>query len=62
MPKADYKIFEALNPFFKVVMKGLKGLVDGKHYFDTLARRMRSLESCYQLPGLAARRFAGAPI
>ena len=37
MPKPGYKAFEALAPFFEVVMKGLQGLVDGKHYFDTFA-------------------------
>ncbi len=37
MPKGEYEIFEALNPFFEVVMEGLRGLVDGKHYFDTFA-------------------------
>jgi hypothetical protein len=29
--------FEALNPFFEIVQKGLTGLVDGEHYFDTVA-------------------------
>jgi uncharacterized protein len=37
MPNTEYAIFEALNPFFEVVLKGLKGLVDGEHYFDTIA-------------------------
>jgi ketosteroid isomerase-like protein len=37
MPKAEYAAFKALDPFFKVVMDGLSGLVDGKHYFDTFA-------------------------
>jgi ketosteroid isomerase-like protein len=37
MPKTGYKAFEALDPFFEIVMKGLRGLVDGKHYFDTFA-------------------------
>lgn len=31
MPKTGYEAFEALDPFFDVVMKGLQGLVDGKH-------------------------------
>ena len=31
MTKDKYGVFEALNPFFKVVLKGLRGLVDGKH-------------------------------
>ena len=37
MSKAEYEVFEALNPFFEVVMEGLRGLVDGDHYFDTVA-------------------------
>jgi hypothetical protein len=37
MTKAQYEVFEALNPFFEVVMEGLRGLVDGDHYFDTIA-------------------------
>ena len=27
MPKGEYEIFEALNPFFEVVMEGLRGLL-----------------------------------
>src|SRR5258707_13662494 len=37
MSKSEYEVFEALNPFFEVVMEGLRGLVDGDHYFDTIA-------------------------
>ena len=37
MTKAQYEVFEALNPFFEVVLKGLGGLVDGDAYFDTIA-------------------------
>jgi hypothetical protein len=29
MPEPGYKAFEAPDPFFEVVMKGLSGLVDG---------------------------------
>ena len=29
--------FSALDPFFDVVQRGLSGLVDGEHYFDTIA-------------------------
>lgn len=53
MPKTDYKSFEALNPFFKVVLKGLKGLVDGEHYFDTFAEDA-IFESRYRFPGWPA--------
>jgi uncharacterized protein len=33
-----YAAFSALNPFFDIVMRGLAGLVDGEHYFDTVAQ------------------------
>jgi hypothetical protein len=32
MPKTGDKAFEAIDPFFEVVMEGVRGLVDGKHY------------------------------
>jgi ketosteroid isomerase-like protein len=48
--EAEYDVFEALNPFFEVVMKGLSGLVDGKHYFDTFAEDA-VFESRYRFPG-----------
>jgi hypothetical protein len=35
--KEQYKVFEALDAYFEVVMKGLSGLVDGDHYFETFA-------------------------
>ncbi len=50
MPKAKYPGHEALNPFFAVVMKGLKGLVDGDHYYDTLADDAE-FEFLYRFPG-----------
>jgi ketosteroid isomerase-like protein len=50
MAKTGYKIFGALNPFFKVVLKGLEGLVDGEHYFDTFAEDA-IFESRYHFPG-----------
>ena len=50
MPKTKYKTFEALDPFFAVVMEGLRGLVDGKHYFDTFAEDAL-FESRYHFPG-----------
>ena len=30
-------VFFALDPFFDIAMRGLAGLVDGDHYFDTIA-------------------------
>ena len=50
MPKSKYPGHEALNPFFAVVMKGLKGLVDGDHYYDTLADDAE-FEFLYRFPG-----------
>src|SRR4051812_14128886 len=29
--------FRALDPFFRIIEKGLQGLVDGNHFFDLLA-------------------------
>jgi ketosteroid isomerase-like protein len=48
--KPDYEVFEALNPFFKLVLKGLSGLVDGEHYFDLMAEDA-IYESRYHYPG-----------
>jgi ketosteroid isomerase-like protein len=31
-----YAAFTALDPFFSITQQGLKGLVDGDHYFDTI--------------------------
>ena len=50
MPKGEYEIFEALNPFFEVVMEGLRGLVDGDHFFDTIAEDVL-FEFRYHFPG-----------
>ena len=37
MNDAKYAAFTALDPFFQIVRQGLAGLVDGDHYFDTIA-------------------------
>ena len=37
MKNDKYAIFDALNSFFEIVQEGLTGLVDGKHFFDTIA-------------------------
>jgi uncharacterized protein len=50
VPKAKYAGFEALNPWFEVVQKGLDGLVDGDHFFDMFADDA-VFESRYKLPG-----------
>jgi ketosteroid isomerase-like protein len=52
MTKAQYEGFEALNPFFGVVMEGIRELVDGKHYFDAFAEHA-IFESRYRFPGWA---------
>jgi len=53
MPKTGDKPFEALDPFFEVVMEGLRELVDGDHYFDTFAEDA-TVESRYRFPGWPA--------
>jgi uncharacterized protein len=50
MEKTGYEGFEALDPFFEVVMEGLRGLVDGTHYFDAFAEDA-TFESRYRFPG-----------
>jgi|SRR5580704_1780950 ketosteroid isomerase-like protein len=50
MREPQYEAFEALNPFFEIVLKGLSGLVDGKHYFETFAEDA-VFESRYHFPG-----------
>ena len=53
MKATKYADFEALNPFFDVVMKGLRGLVDGDHFFDTIAEDA-VFEFRYHFPGWPA--------
>ena len=50
MSRSTYAVFRALDPFFGVVMKGLSGLVDGEHYFETFAEDA-IFESRYTFPG-----------
>ncbi len=51
MTKIEYANFKALDPFFKIIQKGLKGLVDGEHFFDTIAEDA-TFEFLYRFPGL----------
>ena len=37
MTNSRYAAFDALSPFFDIVMEGLTGLVHGKHFFDVIA-------------------------
>jgi ketosteroid isomerase-like protein len=50
MPEAEFAGFEALNPFFEVILHGLSGLVDGEHFFDTIADDAY-FEFRYNFPG-----------
>ena len=45
-----YAGYEALEPFFKIILEGLSGLVDGEHFFDTFAEDAR-FQSLYDFPG-----------
>ena len=53
MKKDGYAGFEALDPFFEIVLTGLSGLVDGEHFFDTFAEDA-IFESRYRFPGWPA--------
>jgi ketosteroid isomerase-like protein len=50
MTDIEYANFEALNPFFEIIQKGLVNLVDGEHYFDTIANDAL-FEFRYHIPG-----------
>ena len=50
MTRARYAVFEALDPFFEVVEKGLREFVDGDHYFDMIADDA-FFEFRYHFPG-----------
>jgi uncharacterized protein len=53
MTKSQYEVFEVLNSFFEIIMKGLRGLVDGNHFFDAFADDA-IFESRYHFPGWPA--------
>jgi ketosteroid isomerase-like protein len=50
MTDLKYKAFTALDPFFRIIQQGLAGLVDGAHYFDTIADNA-VFEYRYMFPG-----------
>ena len=50
MSDAKYAAYEALGPFFEIIMKGLSGVVDGDHYFDTIAEDA-TFEFLYEFHG-----------
>ena len=35
----DLDDFKALDPFFRIIEKGLDGIADGGHFFDLLAEK-----------------------
>ena len=45
---------EALAPFFRIIEQGLRGLVDGENFFDTLAEDV-VLEYVISVPGYPRR-------
>jgi ketosteroid isomerase-like protein len=48
--RGKYASDQALEPFFRIVLEGLSGLVDGQHFFDAFAEDAR-FESLYDFPG-----------
>jgi ketosteroid isomerase-like protein len=48
--RRKYAGHRALDPFFKIILEGLSGLVDGEHFFDAFAEDAR-FESLYDFPG-----------
>jgi uncharacterized protein len=50
MAKSKYAAFEALKPYTDLMRKGLGNLVDGDHFFDTIAAEAL-FEFLYEFPG-----------
>jgi uncharacterized protein len=50
MTNPKYAACKALDPFFEIVQQALAGLVDGDHYFDTIADDA-VFEFRYDFPG-----------
>jgi len=50
MTATSYAAFRALDPFFEIVMEGLRDHVDGNHYFDAVAEDA-VFEFRYNFPG-----------
>jgi hypothetical protein len=60
MTKAQYELFEALNPFFGVVLKGLQGLLTANTISTRLPKTHSSNRAITFPAGL--RRYEDAPI
>jgi hypothetical protein len=56
-----YAAFSALDPFLDIVRRGLAGLVDGDHYFDTIAPDA-VFEFRYRFLGYPQRSWAVKPL
>ena len=50
MPDSNYAAYEAVAPYFNLVRGALGGLVEGEHFFDTLAGDI-VYEVLYEFPG-----------
>lgn len=50
MKKSEYAAFEALDPFFEIILRGLSSLVDGEYYFY-IFNNDSIFESRYYFPG-----------
>jgi len=50
MTDLKYAAFTALDPFFNITQQGLAGMVDGEHYFETIADDA-VFEFRYDFPG-----------
>ena len=48
--RRKYAGYQALDPFFEIILEGLSELVDGEHFFDTFAEDAH-FESLYDFPG-----------
>jgi hypothetical protein len=57
---SDLDDFTALDPFFRIIEKGLDGIADGGHFFDLLAERSSSTTSS-RLPATQGASRAARP-
>jgi uncharacterized protein len=54
VPGSDHSAFARLDPFFEIVLRGLDGLVDGEHFWDTVDEAA-VFEFRYEFPGWPTR-------
>jgi hypothetical protein len=50
--RGKYAGYQALDPFFRIILEGLSGLVDGEHFFDTFAEDAHFEQKGRALEGL----------